>query len=55
MCNLPIEKTCKKWMNEFSWLESWSQETDSLETRAELAVLRIHIETQAILELILLH
>ena len=32
-----------------------SQETDSLETRAELVVLRTYIENQAILELILLY
>ena len=32
-----------------------SQETDSLQTRAELAVLRIYVEDQAILEPILLY
>ena len=32
-----------------------SQEIDSLETRAELAVLRIYVENQAILEPILLY
>ena len=32
-----------------------SQETDSLQTRAELAVLRIYVENQAILEPILLY
>ena len=31
------------------------QETDSLETRVELAILHIYIENQAILEPILLH
>ena len=33
--------------------EPQSQETDSLETRAELAVLRTYVENQAILEPIL--
>ena len=33
---------------------SYSQETDSLETRTELAVVRTHVENQAILEPILL-
>ena len=32
-----------------------SQETDSLETRAELAVLRTYVESKAILEPILLY
>ena len=32
-----------------------SQETDSLQTRAELAALRIYVENQAILEPILLY
>ena len=34
---------------------SQSQETDSLETRAELAILRIYVENQAILEPMLLY
>ena len=33
----------------------YSQETDSLETRTELAVLRTYVENQAILEPILLY
>ena len=46
----------KRW----SWLQkrsngAQSQETYSLETRAELAVLRIYVENQAILEPILLY
>ena len=37
----------------FYALRPWSQGTDSLETRAELAVLRIYVENQAIVEPIL--
>ena len=37
------------------FVSPWSQEADILETRAELAVLRIYLENQAILEPILLY
>ena len=37
------------------FVSPWSQEADSLETRAELVVLRIYVENQAILEPILLY
>ena len=39
----------------FFSVQAQSQETDSLESRAELAVLRIYVEDQAILEPILLY
>ena len=38
-----------------TYITSYSQETDSLETRAEPAVLRTYVENQAILEPILLY
>ena len=45
--NIVLTKTC--------FASNIVKRTDSLETRAELAVLRTYVENQAILELILLY